>query len=74
MFNFIHKHKVNKALKSVGINPKHKTANEIFDALSDKWNSMSEDTQKYISITLAGERNANVFEKLIIKDGFRFDD
>ena len=72
MFNFIHRYKVNKALKSVGINPKHKTANQVFDELSAMWNNMSKDTQKNISIALAGERNANVFEESIIKDGERF--
>ena len=72
MLNIIHRYKVNKALKSVGINPKHKTANQVFDELSAIWNDMSEDTQKNISIALAGERDANVFEASIIKDGFRF--
>jgi len=64
MFNFIHKYKVNKALKSVGINPKHKTANQVFDEISAKWNDMNEDTQNNISIALAGEQNANIFERI----------
>ena len=72
MFNFIHGYKVNKALKSVGINTKHKTANQILDELSAMWDGMSKDAQKGISITLAGERNANVFEESIIKNGQRF--
>ena len=73
MFNFIHKYKINKALKSVGINTKHKTANDVLDELSNIWDTLSTNTQDKISITLAG-KSSNVFKEWVIRDGARFGD
>jgi len=72
MINLFHRYKVNKALKSMGISTKHKTANDVFNELSKQWNDLSEDKQKEISIILAGKEHANYFIETVIKNHFRF--
>ena len=72
MINLFHKYKVNKVLKSIGISTKHKTANDVFNEIAQKWNGLSEDKQKEISIVLAGKEQANYFIETFIKNHFRF--
>lgn len=65
-FDDLDYNKVDKALKSVGINIKDangqfRNLDTIFLELSEKWNTLDRNTQRYIATTAAGSRQQSRF-------------